>query len=478
MAVRRWLSTSRAVHGGGYKGFGSFHSDNLDDLLAQADRDDYTPPPVPTAVQAMRSRTPPAYADDPSGDPYGHALRARDFLLDSDWCFVNHGAFGAPCRAGIAAAAGWRMHAERQPLRFIDRELFPQLAEVSRCAASFAGAARAADIALVPNATHALNAVVDSVERDGRLAGDGDAILLLDGGYGSVAQLARRACGAAAGGARVVTVPVLDAFRDNTSADAVDAAVLERVEGALRDAGGRVRLAVFDHVASNSAVALPVRALAELCRQHGALSLVDGAHGPAQHLGGALGGVAALGCDFYAANLHKWFHAPRGVGFLWAAPEHQAWVVPPVVSHGYETGGFAARFAWQGANDPAAWLAVPDVLRWWDALGGHERAAKRNHALLARATALLGDAWGGGDRLFAPLPSCGNSMALVELPEGAAAGDSTAAKAVQDALHFDHGVEMPIKSIDGRLYARVSCAVYNELSDYEKVADTVLEAVR
>ena len=121
---------------------------------------------------------------------------------------------------------------------------------------------------------------------------------------------------------------------------------------------------------------------------------------------------------------------------------------------------------------------MPDVLRWWDALGGHERAAKRNHALLARATALLGDAWGGGDRLFAPLPSCGNSMALVELPEGAAAGDSTAAKAVQDALHFDHGVEMPIKSIDGRLYARVSCAVYNELSDYEKVADAVLEAVR
>ena len=102
---------------------------------------------------------------------------------------------------------------------------------------------------------------------------------------------------------------------------------------------------------------------------------------------------------------------------------------------------------------------------------------------------MLADAWGGGGgggggELFAPSLSCSaNSMALVALPAaaggagGAAAGDSTAAKAVQDALHFDHRVEVPIKSIDGRLYARVSCAVYNELSDYETVGAAVLEVM-
>ena len=65
--------------------------------------------------------------------------------------------------------------------------------------------------------------------------------------------------------------------------------------------GGRIRLAVIDHIISLAPVHLPVAALCALCRRYGAASLVDGAH--------AVGAVAldlpSLGADYYTSNLHK-----------------------------------------------------------------------------------------------------------------------------------------------------------------------------
>ncbi len=41
---------------------------------------------------------------------------------------------------------------------------------------------------------------------------------------------------------------------------------------------------------------------------------------------------------------------------------------------------------------------------------------------------------------------------------------------VQDRL-YDYGIEAPVKCIGSRLYLRVSAQVYNEVSDYEHVAN-------
>ena len=80
-------------------------------------------------------------------------------------------------------------------------------------------------------------------------------------------------------------------------------------------------------------------------------------------------------------------------------------------------------------------------------------------------------------------------MACVELPEralppGAAAVDAASGraaptatslpgKAVQDALHFRHAIECPVKTLEGRLYVRISAAVYNTPADYARLADAV-----
>ena len=82
----------------------------------------------------------------------------------------------------------------------------------------------------------------------------------------------------------------------------------------------RTRLAVLDHITSESALVLPIAELADACRRRGVAVLADGAHAP-----GAIAlDIPSLGVDWYTANLHKWAWAPRSSGVLWAAPE------PPV----------------------------------------------------------------------------------------------------------------------------------------------------
>ena len=47
------------------------------------------------------------------------------------------------------------------------------------------------------------------------------------------------------------------------------------------------------------------------------------------------------------------------------------------------------------------------------------------------------------------------------------------AQALQDWLHHTHRIEVPVKRVDGRLYVRISAAIYNEMSDYERLAEAL-----
>ena len=85
----------------------------------------------------------------------------RQFYLDDEWTFVNHGAFGAVCRVAMTAAREWAEYAERQPLRFIDRELFPHAVAAIRAAAATLRAP-ARNVVFTPNVTYGLNVCIGS----------------------------------------------------------------------------------------------------------------------------------------------------------------------------------------------------------------------------------------------------------------------------------------------------------------------------
>jgi hypothetical protein len=128
----------------GYKGFGSFHSDNVEEMLAAPDDAYVAPPPLIPFDDAVR--------DAASGVELGRAF-ARHFLLDlATWTFVNHGAFGGSLTLMLDLAERWRRECERQPLLFIDRLLFPQLVVSIRKIARFVGVDRR-ELVFVANAT-------------------------------------------------------------------------------------------------------------------------------------------------------------------------------------------------------------------------------------------------------------------------------------------------------------------------------------
>ena len=137
------------------------------------------------------------------------------------------------------------------------------------------------------------------------------------------------------------------------------------MDGIARAITPRTRLILVDHIASASAVVMPLPAIVALARAHGIPVLVDGAHGP-----GMLDlDVDAIGADWYVGNCHKWLASPKGSAFI-AASANPAWEVhPTVISHSYGM-GFAAEFDKIGTRDYAPWLATPAAIAFHARLGG------------------------------------------------------------------------------------------------------------
>src|SRR5947207_15087436 len=89
----------------------------------------------------------------------------QNWLLDPQITFLNHGSFGATPIAVLAKQDEYRTRLEREPVRFMVRELEPLLDAARADVAAFVGAAPE-DVAFVQNATAGVNAVLRSLDLD------------------------------------------------------------------------------------------------------------------------------------------------------------------------------------------------------------------------------------------------------------------------------------------------------------------------
>ncbi|HYQ96232.1 MAG TPA: aminotransferase class V-fold PLP-dependent enzyme, partial [Candidatus Eisenbacteria bacterium] len=345
---------------------------------------------------------------------------------------------------------------ERQPSRFLLRELSsitvgmprsapPRMRAAADSVASFLGA-RGQDLVFVDNATAGINAVLRSFGLE-----KGDEVLVTDHAYGAIANAA--AFHAGERGARVRTVELPSPARGR-------GAFVDAVAGAI---GERTRLAVIDHVTSESALVLPVAEIAAACRTKNVAVAVDGAHAP-----GALAlDIPAIGADWYIGNLHKWAYAPRSCGFLWAPPDRQKNLHPAVISWGLGK-GFAEEFDWVGTRDPSAWLAAPAAIAFMEELG-IEAARTYNHALAWEGARLLASRW---ESRLEPEEAMIGTMATVALPERMGRAKEDAAK-LRDALLDEERIEVQLHAWRERLWVRISTQIYNDLGDVERLAAAV-----
>lgn len=390
--------------------------------------------------------------DSPPPRTFGRAM-LEHWCLDPDVTYLNHGTVGAPPRRVLAAQQQLRDEMERQPSRFLLRELSsiavgggplpkPRLRAAADRVATFLGA-RGDDLVFVDNATTGVNAVLRSAD----LRPD-DEILLLEGCYGAVLNTARYV--ARERGGHVRTVPIPDPLPEyDAVADVIASAI-----------GPSTRIVVVDHVMSERALLLPVAEIAAACRARGAAVLVDGAHAP-----GAMPlDIPSLGAEWYTGNLHKWAQAPHTSGILWAAPDRQAALHPVVISWGLDQ-GFTAEFDLVGTRDPTAHLAAPEGIAFMTDLG-FEAMCRYNHALACESAALLSSRLGTA---FRPDERWIGTMVTVPLPERAGRTKEDAGR-LRDALLVEDRIEVQLHASRDRLWVRVSAQVYNDIQDVERLA--------
>jgi isopenicillin-N epimerase len=364
------------------------------------------------------------------------------FGLDPDVLHLNHGAFGVAPAAVRQAAAAWRERAERNPHRFNRVEVSGLVAAARERAAAFLGV-EADRAAWVRNVSEGTSAVLGSLALR-----PGDELVTSTHGYGAV----RKALGyhAARAGARVIEAD----FPVGAADDEITAAYAAVMSP-------RTRLAVVDRITSPTATVVPVAAVAAVAAGAGARVLVDAAHAPGQ----LPDDIAALGADHWVGNLHKWAYTPRGSAILWSRPG--AGVTPGVLSWQLDD-GYAESFDYPGTWDYAGWLAVPDGLAYWRALGGWDAAA-RLAAMAADGQRRVAGALGVPPAALPATPA--PFMRLVPLPDGAVTSPDQA-DALYAALSRQR-VEVAPVCFGGAGYLRVAAAPYNTPDDYDRLAGVV-----
>jgi len=385
---------------------------------------------------------------------FGRAVRDL-WPLDPAMLYLNHGTVGVTPRRVLETQQHLRDEIEREPARFLLRELSmgqsparkepPRLRVAMRPVAEFIRA-RPEDVVFVENATTGANAVLHSFPFE-----RGDECLVTELNYGAVTHAARHA--AELRGATVRSIEMPYPVGD-------PATCVETIAAAI---GPRTRLLVVDHVTSETALVMPIRAIAERCRARGVALLVDAAHAPGQlDLD-----VPSLGVDWYVANLHKWACAPRSCAFLWARADRQAGLHPSVISWGYGK-GFLEEFEMVGTRDNTSYLAAPAGLEFMRDLGLDEMR-RYQHALAMETGRILTRRWG------TPVETPESMIAaMITVPAPSSIGSTREdAQRLRDALLFEDRIEVQVHAIRGRVWLRISAQVYIEPADIERLGEAV-----
>lgn len=365
--------------------------------------------------------------------------------------FLNHGSFGACPKQVLEFQQRLRSQLEHEPLRFFGREWEPLLDDAKSKLAAFVGA-DVQDLVFVSNATTGVNSVLRSLTFSPE-----DEILTTNHEYNACRNaldfIASRT------GARVVVAKVPFPI---DSPQQVIAAVIERVSA-------KTRLALLDHVTSQTGLIFPIQELAKELQQRGVDTLVDGAHAP----GMIPLDLRDIGATYYSGNCHKWLCAPKGAAFLYVQRDKQSEIRPLTISHGTNSprtdkSRFQLEFDWTGTDDPTAYMSVPEAIAFMGSLlpGGWTELRQQNHRLVLQGRQVLCEAL--EVQPLCPKEMIG-SMAVVPMPKTLENRDFMS---VHDELFDKFGIQVQVMPWQEkpRLLVRISAQIYNTLEQYEYLA--------
>ena len=133
----------------------------------------------------------------------------------------------------------------------------------------------------------------------------------------------------------------------------------------------KTKVILVSHMINITGQILPIQKISEMAHQHGVQVIVDGAHAFA-HIQFK---IADLGCDYYAASLHKWLSVPLGAGILFVKKEHIK-TIWPLIADGEKDPNKIKRLNHTGTHPVATDLTIPDSIAYYQMIGPAKKEAR------------------------------------------------------------------------------------------------------
>lgn len=382
------------------------------------------------------SRAPVPDASRQDQDPWAEVRRR--YLIPDDRLFLNPATLGPQPRTVVDAVIE---HTRRTA------ETYPPATDWDGLKEGVGGLLNADPAGLVfpRNTTEAMNFVANGLE-----LGPGDEVLTTDhehiGGLCCWQLLAARR-GVVL---RQLPLPVPANSKDQ---------LVALFRTALTE---RTRVISISHVTFTNGTTMPVPEIVALCREHGLICVVDGAHPP----GMMRVDMAALGPpDFYASSPHKWLGAPQGTGLLWMAEEWRTRLWPTEASGGWDDLALGAhRLNHLGTLDGSRLAGLDAAVRFHREIGAG-RIEARTRQLRRRLRARLEELPGitiatpEGDELSAGMVS----FAL----------DGIESAELQRRLAQTANIRTRVINEYGYGWMRMSPHIYNTEAELDRVVDLV-----
>jgi selenocysteine lyase/cysteine desulfurase len=410
---------------------------------------------------------------------FGASARPAWFCLEPDTVFTNHGSYGACPQKILAKKRQLQAEMDRNPdkwFRYTSFDLWTR--NIQSLAAHFK--APAENLLICENATEAINSILKSIEFNLNEPNT-ECILATQYTYQAVQNAIDYTSKYRLNSKNIQVIKLKLTFPIRSVQDLLNE-LDSTCSNIIQERKLNLKLAVFDHIASATAICFPVKQMNEIVRKWSSqcLILVDGAHAPGQ----VKIDFDSLDCDFYVGNLHKWFLAPRGCSMLYFRDKKRLTknLQPNYISHGYNM-GLSYNFYQRGTADKTSWFVVDECVNFYETyLGGMDRVWDYTSKILDQAADLLVKGW-KTEILQIPKEMEAPFMRGVKLPylkdyqcaEGRDS-ESVCIQLMKDIFER-HRVISCVVYLQNEFYCRISCYVYNCLRDYELLRDAVLTFV-
>jgi len=129
----------------------------------------------------------------------------------------------------------------------------------------------------------------------------------------------------------------------------------------------KTRLIAFSHISNSTGFALPAKAICQLAKSKGIMTLVDGA----QSFGSQKVDLKEIGCDFYSGSAHKWLMGPKETGVLYINKSMIDKVWPSVIAAGWKEDWKTVdeKLCVLGQRNDATIAALVEVIKFHESVG-------------------------------------------------------------------------------------------------------------